>query len=107
MDVAKETIQNIINEIKNCTDPKLYPTVKSVMYEDKQILCIYQEQFPFRPVSFKDRFYVRKDASNHSMTKSEISDMYLASHSLSRDAYVSDEQDLIDTDLVDDLALQI
>lgn len=94
----KETIPEIINQIKNCTDPKLLPDVREHYIGDKVILEIIQAQFPFRPVQFKWKYYIRKWASNHVMSLQEINDLYLHDHNLSWDSYAYKDWKISDID---------
>ncbi len=82
VELGKETIQNWLNEIKVKTQPSIIPLVEVSTEEGKQIVGIRVNEFPVKPLSFKGRFYKRVNNSNHQLSVSEISDVYLQSMQL-------------------------
>ncbi|MBA7532340.1 hypothetical protein ES705_24566 [subsurface metagenome] len=70
--VGKETIQQIINEIKNKTIPYLSPDLEWIKIEGKQVLLIKVQEYPIKPVSFKGRYFKRINNSNHQLSLNEV-----------------------------------
>ena len=97
VDVNNETAQNYINQIKNSIEPSLIVDIEKVVIDDKIILVIEVDEFPIKPVSFKGKYLKRIGNSNHQLSPTEISNMYLQSLQLSWDAY--DSKDIIYKDL--------
>lgn len=58
---------------------------------NKTVVCIRVDEFPIKPVAFKDRYYRRVANSNHRMTLTEIANTHLQSLQLSWDAYLDDQ----------------
>src|SRR5690606_5918599 len=85
--LGKETLQNWINEIKAKTQPSIIPSVEVFKEESKQIVCIGVNEFPVKPLCFKGRFYKQINNSNHQLSVSEISEVYLQSMQYSWDSY--------------------
>lgn len=87
VDLGKETLQKWLNEIKVKTQPSIIPSVEVFKNESKQVVCIRVNEFPVKPLSFKGRFYKRINNSNHQLSVSEISEVYLQSMQYSWDSY--------------------
>jgi len=75
--VSAETIQNYINQIKQSTNPSVIPDIEIIEEEGKNILEISVQEYPIKPVSYKGRFYKRRQNSNHLMTPVEIADAHI------------------------------
>jgi len=84
---GEETIQNYMNQIKQATSPSIFPDIETIEINGKWILVISVDEFPVKPISYKDRYYKRVQNSNHVMNLAEISNMHLQSLQLSWDAY--------------------
>lgn len=87
INIGKEIIQNWINEIKNKTQPSIFPSVEIIECDKLQIVCFKVDEFPIKPLSFKGRYYKRVGNSNHQLNVSEISDIYLQTMQYSWDSY--------------------
>ena len=88
--LADESIQNWINEIKQNTQPAIFPDFKTIEIENKTIVEINVNEFPLKPVSYKNRYFNRKQNSNHLLSIDEISEMRFISLNYSFDAFVVD-----------------
>jgi ATP-dependent DNA helicase RecG len=62
-----ETIQNWINEIKQNTIPSIFPDIELHIFEKKHIALIEVNEYPLKPIAFKDRYFIRKNNSNHKL----------------------------------------
>lgn len=85
--LGKETVAQIINEIKGKTSPSLIPMVEILDDEGKKVLALSVSEYPIKPVSTQGRYYKRVGNSNHLMTTSEVVDMHLQTLNSSWDAY--------------------
>lgn len=74
--IGEETIQNHINTIKQNTQPNILVDIDLVTIEDKAILIIDIQEYPIKPVAYKNRYYKRIKNSNHLMSLDEISNDY-------------------------------
>ena len=50
-----ESLQIWANEIKQNTSPSVIPTVEPVHLKNKTVVSIRVDEFPVKPVAFKDR----------------------------------------------------
>ena len=75
--IGDETLQKWINEIKNKTQPQLIIDAEVCEYEGSKIVALLVDEFPIKPVALKGRYYKRVRNSNHQLSLSEISDLYL------------------------------
>ena len=90
--LAKETLQNIVNEIKQKTEPAIVPGVEAFEIEGKTVVCVDVPEYPIKPVSFQGRYYKRVENSNHHLSPVEISDMHLRSMNASWDMFPDPRQ---------------
>src|SRR3989339_625259 len=72
INIKKETIKNWLNEIKTKTEPFLLPDFELVEVNKKQIVILEIKEFPLKPVSFKERVFVRKGNSNQEYSLDDL-----------------------------------
>ena len=84
---SRESLQIWANEIKQNSSPAVIPSIKAVSLNNKTVVRIQIDEFPVKPVAFKDRYYKRVANSNHRMTLTEITNVHLQSWQFSWDAY--------------------
>ena len=87
VDITDETVQKWINEIKQTTEPALFPIIDFVKIDDKQVIIFSINEFPIKPIAYKDRYYIRKHNSNHKLSIDEISELRFHSLNYSFDSY--------------------
>jgi len=87
--IGLETLQRYLNEIKVATYPQLIPKALIETRDNKKVIIFEINEFPIKPVAFKNRYYKRVHNSNHLLTLDEIVDLQQQSLSLSFDAYPS------------------
>ena len=87
LDIGPETEQRYLNEIKVSTYPQILPHITSLAIEGKHVLVLEINEYPIKPVSFKNRYYKRVKNSNHALSLDEIVDMQQQSLNISYDAY--------------------
>ncbi|MFH1320119.1 MAG: RNA-binding domain-containing protein [Bacteroidota bacterium] len=85
--IGEERIQQWLNEIKNKTQPSIIPEAEVVDIKANKTICFSISEFPIKPVSFKGRYYKRVKNSNHQLTPTEITDLFMQSLQLSWDSY--------------------
>ncbi|WP_459947322.1 Fic family protein [Desulfocastanea catecholica] len=90
--VGPETIQRYINEIKTSTYPQLFPSVKTIEKERHAVLLFEINEYPVKPVAYKNRYYKRVHNSNHLLSLEEIVDLQQQSLAVSFDAVTRGEQ---------------
>ena len=91
LDIGQETVQRYFNEIKVSTYPQTLPHITSLKIEGKHVLVFEINEYPIKPVSFKNRYYKRVNNSNHLLSLDEIVDMQQQSLNISYDAYPLNE----------------
>ena len=102
VEIGPETVQRYFNEIKVATYPQLIPKIFIEKRDGKQLLIFEINDFPVKPVAYKNRYYKRVHNSNHMLTLEEIVDLQQQSLSLSYDAYPSNETlSSLDTTLIE------
>mgnify|MGYP002914809706 FL=1 len=84
----KETVQQLVNEVKCKTAPILIPDAEVLEYEDKQIVRLSIQEYPIKPVSVQGRYFKRIKNSTHQMTINEVVNMHLQTMNSSWDAYI-------------------
>ena len=75
--IGPETLQSWINEIKNKTQPQLIIDAEIREYDGSNIVALFVDEYPIKPVALKGRYFKRVRNSNHQLSLSEISDLYL------------------------------
>ena len=99
IDTTNETVQNYINTIKQNTQPSIIVDMDEYIVEDKTILLIDVKEYPIKPISYKNRYLLRRKNSNHIMSMEEIANEYLKTKNSSWDYYVDNTQDFKDISL--------
>ena len=85
--ITEETIQKWINEIKQSTEPVVFPIIDKVETKNKVVLILSVNEFPIKPVAHKGRYYARKLNSNHKLSVDEISELRFTSLNYSFDSF--------------------
>ena len=94
VEIGKESLQKWTNEIKNKTQPYLNINADKIIIRNKTIVVLEILEFPLKPVSFKNRYYIRKNNSNHILSLQEVAEMYLKTKNSSWDFYPDKNSDL-------------
>ncbi len=98
VDLATESVQKWINEIKQKTEPSVIPDADIIEVDGKTVVELSVQEYPIKPVSVKGRYYRRQANSNHQMSAGEIADMHLQTVNSSWDFYPSHNKGLDDID---------
>lgn len=99
VNLQQESLQNWINQIKLSTTPSVIPDLAIEEINHKTIVIIEVREYPIKPISFKNRYFLRKSNSNHLMSMEEIANEYLKTKNSSWDYYVDSAQDFNDLSL--------
>ncbi|MCL2282434.1 MAG: putative DNA binding domain-containing protein [Fibromonadales bacterium] len=86
--IGKESIQKSLNEIKTKTEPSIIPDVEIISYKGVAVIEFSVKEFPIKPIACRGRYYKRVNNSNHRLSASEISDVYLLAMQYSWDSYL-------------------
>lgn len=92
--VGKETLNEWLGQVKSSTSPSIIPDLESIAVDGKVIVIIRVGEYPVKPVNTKGKYFKRTASSNHQLTLSEITDMYMQSLQLSWDAYEAPKENL-------------
>jgi len=91
IELGSETEQKYLNDIKTSTYPQLIPHSDIYEVDGKTILVLEVNEYPVKPVAYKNRYYKRVKNSNHMLSLEEIVDLRQQSLDISFDAHVVDE----------------
>ncbi len=87
--VGKETLNKWHNEIMQGIEPKITLGMETVSINDKKIVAITVPEAPIKPVSYRGRYYIRRNSSNRQMSPSEVAELHLSSTGSSWDSVES------------------
>ena len=75
MKIKGRIIENLVNEIKQNTDPVIFPSVKVENIKDRKILLIEIQENPIKPVFAKGEVYKRVGRTNQKLSTLEIREL--------------------------------
>lgn len=90
VNIGNQTLENLANDIKQKTDPKVFPTVKFKKIEGKEIVTIEVSEYPTKPVWAKDKVFLRVGRSNQRASAEKIRQLILEGKEFKWDNQVSD-----------------
>ncbi len=70
--VGNNTIENLAGEIKQHTDPKVFPDISVKSIEGKGIIEIDVREYPVKPVFVRDKVFIRVGKSNQKASAEKI-----------------------------------
>ena len=70
--VGKNTIENLAGNIKQHTDPKVFPNITIQRIEAKDVIEISIPEYPIKPVFIKDKVFIRVGKSNQKASAEKI-----------------------------------
>ena len=102
IELKSETEQKYLNDIKTSTYPQLLPHSDIYEVDGKTVLVLEINEYPVKPVAYKNRYYKRVKNSNHMLTLEEIVDLRQQSLDISFDAHsVEEGLSCLDTSLME------
>lgn len=72
IDEGYRTFEDLANEIKQNTDPKVFPTIEGIKIDNRNVLLIKVAEYPTKPVWAKDRVFLRVGRSNQRASAEKI-----------------------------------
>ena len=99
LQLADESLQKWLNEIKSKTEPVQVPDIESFKYKGKTLVAITVKESPFKPVAVQGRYFIRHENSVHAMSPTEIGDCTLRTQNSSWDFVLDDSSSLDDISL--------
>jgi ATP-dependent DNA helicase RecG len=91
-------IENLTNEIKQNTDPVIFPSIKIKKIESKEVLFMEVEENMFKPVFAKGSAFIRVGRTNRKLSSQEIRNMAKESSDYNFTELVCNEAQLKDID---------
>jgi ATP-dependent DNA helicase RecG len=79
VDVGNRTLESLANEIKQNTDPKIFPNIEIKNINDRDIIIITIDEYPTKPVWVKDKVFLRVGRSNQRVSAEKIRHFILKS----------------------------
>jgi ATP-dependent DNA helicase RecG len=70
--VGKNTIENLAGDIKQNTDPKVFPNITVQKINSKDVIEIFVPEYPVKPVFVKDKVFIRVGKSNQKASAEKI-----------------------------------
>lgn len=70
--IGKNTIENLAGEIKQHTDPKVFPDITVLSMDYKDIIQIIVPEYPIKPIFVKDKVFIRVGKSNQKASAEKI-----------------------------------
>jgi ATP-dependent DNA helicase RecG len=98
VDIGGRTLENLANEIKQNTDPKVFPSVETQRIDGKDIIKISVPEFPVKPVWSSDKVFVRVGRSNQRASAEKIRQLVRESLPFQWDHEVSAKTSLAEID---------
>lgn len=98
MDVGRKTIEGLANEIKQNTDPQIYPSISVEDIDRKNVIVVEVKESKSKPVFAFDRVYKRVGKSNHRVSSDEIRKLAVEGKKIYWDEQVCDGAGLEDID---------
>jgi ATP-dependent DNA helicase RecG len=74
VDIGKRTLENLASDIKQYTDPKVFPTMEVGKIGERDVVIIRVREYPTKPVWAKDKVYIRVGRSNQRASAEKIRD---------------------------------
>lgn len=99
--VTSEILKEWVNNIKQATQPQIYPEINSYDVDGKTVVAVKVQEYPIKPVGCKGKYFIRVGASNHLVPLDEIVEMQLYSINSSFDSFkVQQTSADLDLDLI-------
>jgi ATP-dependent DNA helicase RecG len=96
VDIGKSTIEKLANQVKQNTDPMVYPSIRIGEVDEKHIVVIEVEESKQKPVLAFGRAYMRVGKSNQKLGYEGIRNLALQSSKVYWDERVCEEASLED-----------
>lgn len=98
MDIGNHTLENLANQIKQNTDPAIYPSIRIEEIEDKHVIVVEVKESAEKPVLAFGKAYMRVGRSNQKVGYAQIKDLVQRSSKFYWDEKICDGAKLADID---------
>lgn len=99
LQLADESMQKWLNEIKSKTEPVQVPDIEAFKYKGKALVAITVRECPIKPVAVQGRYFIRHENSVHTMSPTEIGDCTLRTQNSSWDFVLDESSSMEDISL--------
>ena len=99
LQLADESMQKWLNEIKSKTEPVQVPDIEAFKYKGKALVAITVRESPIKPVAVQGRYFIRHENSVHTMSPTEIGDCTLRTQNSSWDFVLDESSSMEDISL--------
>ncbi len=96
--IGKRTVENLANDIKQNTDPPVYPSIKVAKADGKEVIVVSVEESKSKPVFAFGRAFKRVGKSNHKLSKDEIRKLMMESSKVYWDEQICEDAKWEDID---------
>jgi ATP-dependent DNA helicase RecG len=91
VNITPELIQNWVNEIKTKTIPPIIPDSELLVVDGKQLVVLFIQEYPVKPVSTRGKHYIRKANSNQLLSTADVANMHLQTFNTSWDYHINNQ----------------
>ena len=85
VEIGNNTIENLANEIKQNTDPKVFPSIEVLKVKSKDIISLFVPEYPSKPVWAKDKVFIRVGRTNQKASADIIGHFIKDQHAIKWD----------------------
>jgi len=98
IDIGNQTMENLANDIKQNTDPKVFPTIEIKKINNKDVIVIKVAEYPTKPVWAKNKAFLRVGRSNQRISAEKIRDFIYKNKAFKWDYQLKPELKLTEID---------
>ncbi len=98
VDIGNQTMENLANDIKQNTDPKVFPTIEIKNINNKDVIVIKVTEYPTKPVWAKNKVFLRVGRSNQRISAEKIRDFIYKNKAFKWDYQLKPEVKLTEID---------
>ena len=96
IDIGKGTLENLANEIKLNTDPRVFPNIAIEEFENEKIIKVTVREYPIKPVWTKEKVFLRVGKTNQRASAEKIRELITQNTPYHWDSSVLSEKTLSD-----------
>lgn len=96
IDIGKGTLENLANEIKLNTDPRVFPNITIEEVEVQKIIKVSVPEYPIKPVFTKEKVFLRVGKTNQKASTEKIRELITRNSPFHWDSSVLHDRTLSD-----------
>lgn len=96
VDIGKGTMENLANEIKLNTDPRIFPNIEIEEIGTKKIIKVSVKEYPIKPVWTKEKVFIRVGKTNQRASAEKVREMIISNTPFHWDRSVLSDKTLSD-----------